>query len=897
MTTPDPERRIERDVDDELAFHLESRVRELMARGESEDAARRRAAAEFGDLTASRRELAAVDRRRDRRGSIGRWARALGHDLWYAARSLRRTPAFTIAATTVLTIAIGASLAIFAVVEGVLLRPLPFGHPNRLVAAGHDMPSIGLMHQPQAPATYFTYLRLARSIDGIGAYREGEVNVAIPGGARDPERLVDARISATLLPVLQVAPILGRAFSEDDDRPAAAPVALVSEGLWRSQFGADPGVVGRPLDVDGVHREVIGVMPASFRFPAPTTAVWLPLQLDPVNPPGSAFAYGAVARLKSGVTVADAERDFATVLPRAPEIVPKFVPGMTTQQILDQVHPTPTLVPLREEMTGEVAATLWIVAAAAGLVLLVACANVTNLTIVRADARAREIGVRAALGAGRVRLRLHFFVESALVASASGALGLIVAAIVVRLLASGAPAAIPRFAEVNIDIGVVIFAIALVGLVTLTCGLAPALRVGRASDALRDGGRRHTAGRAQHRLRAALVVVQVAVALVVLAGSGLLVRTVAHLRAVRPGFDPAHVATFWLSLPTARYPGDGPIVAFYSRVVERAMALPGVERAGLTSRLPLELHGQDPNPLYPENDPSFANKLPPLQLLTAVDDGYFRVMNIPLLAGKMFDRPDIQHEGEAIVSNSTARFFWNDATGVNAIGKRFRLLPGRPLFTVIGVVADVHDTALTDVASPVVYFPEVVETASAPAQTKRTMALVVRSARDPDDINAAVRQIVRDLDPMLPVFDTRPMPAVLQAATTQLRFVIVILSAAAVVTLLLGAVGLYGVLTYVVTLRRRELGIRLALGASPRAVALALARNGVMLSTMGIAAGLIVFALVSRFIGAWLFGVARTDPLTIGGSAAILLAIAVASSWAPARRAARVDPIEALRAD
>ncbi|HKW00300.1 MAG TPA: ABC transporter permease [Vicinamibacterales bacterium] len=897
MTAGDPRRRIERDIDDEIRFHLESRVRDLVAKGEPDAEARRRAEAEFGDLSASRRELAAVDQRRSERGLVARWIGAVGQDVRYAARSLRRSPAYTIAATAVLSVGIGATVTIFAIVEGVLLRPLPFGHPDRLVGAWHDMPSIGLMHQPQAPATYFTYKLLAHSIDGIGVYREADVNVAQPGGASEPERLANARISATLLPVLEVAPLLGRPFTEADDRPGAAPVALISEGLWRSRFAGDVAVIGRPLEVDGVRREVIGVMPASFRFPSAATALWIPLQLDPVEPPASAFAYGAVARLKPGVAVADATREFAAVLPHAPEVVPKFVPGITTRQILDQVHPAPTLVPLREDLTGAIAGTLWILAFAATLVLLVACANVANLTLVRADTRQREVALRAALGAGRVRLLLHFFVESCLVAGISAALGLAAATLGVRLFVRTDPANIPRLAEVSVDWGVTLFAIAIAALVAIACGLVPALRFRRPAAAIRDGGRSQTAARAQHRLRGALVAIQIAVALIAMAGSGLLLRTVAHLHAVRPGFDAARVSTFWISLPAATYKGDGPIVTFYSGLVERVRGLPNVEAAGLASRLPLESHGLDPNPLYPEDDPSYGNKLPPLQLLTSVDEHYFHAMGIPLLAGKPFERMNAQRDGEAIVSSSTARLFWNDATGAAALGKRFRLLPTRRLYTIIGVTADVRDTALTDASSPVVYFPETIEADATVPQTKRTMALVVRTANEQDGVADAVRKVVRDLDPSLPVFDARPMSVVVGAATAQLTFVIGLLGAAAAMTLALGAVGLYGMLGYVVTLRRRELGIRLALGASPRAVTVAFTRDGVGLAALGIVVGLGVFGIVARYLRTWLFGVAASDPVTIGASVAALLAIATLASWAPARRAARVNPVEALRAE
>jgi putative ABC transport system permease protein len=893
----DPDRRVERDVDDEIAFHLDSRVRDLTAGGASEDAARRIAEAEFGDLAASRHELAAVNHDRDARRPIGRWIEAMAQDLRHAARSLRRSPAFTITATLVLAIGIGASAAIFDVVNGVLLRPLPFGHPDRLVGAWHDMPSIGLMHQPQAPATYFTYQQLARSIEGIGVYREGEVNVADPGGRGDPERLADARVSATLIPVLQVSPLVGRVFTDADDGPIAPPVVLISEGLWRSRFNGSPAVLGRPLDVDGISREIVGVMPSSFRFPAEATALWIPLQLDPANPPAAAFAYGAVARLKPGVTILEADRDFAAVLSRAPEIVPKFVQGITTRQILDQAHPIPVLAPLRDDIVGTIAGTLWVVAAAAALVLIVACANVANLTLVRADARQRETAVREALGAARGRLLTHVLGESAIVAALAGLVGLAVAAVAVRLLVSASPSGIPRLADVGIDRSVGCFAVLVTTFAAVFCGMLPALRLGRTGTALREGARGATTGRRQHRVRGALVAAQLALGLVILAGSGLLMRTFERLHAVQPGFDAEHLSTFWISLPAARYKSDPAIVEFYSRLADRVSALPDIQVVGLTSRLPLQSHGRDPNPLYPEDDPSYATRLPPLQLLTSVNADYFRVMGIPLLAGKTFERIGEQREGDAIVSSSTARVFWNDPSGIAALGKRFRTLPTGRLYTVVGVVGDVHDTGFADPPGQAVYFPETVQTDAASGQTKRTLALVVRERGDETPLADSIRRVLGDLDSTLPVFDVRPMTAVLADETAQLTLVIVILGAASTVTLVLGAVGLYGALAYVVTLRRRELGIRLALGASPQRVAATVARYGLTLALAGVAAGLALFALIARFVRVWLFDVAVSDPAALGGAALTLVAIAMLASWAPARRAARVDPVEALRAE
>jgi predicted permease len=629
---------------------------------------------------------------------------------------------------------------------------------------------------------------------------------------------------------------------------------------------------------------------SSFQRPRPR---WTPLQLDPVDPPGTAFAYGAVARLAAGVTVADAERDFTSVLPRAPELVPKFVSGITTQQIMDQVHPKPSLAPLREDITGGIAATLWMVAAAAALVLLVACANVANLTLVRADAHQREIAVREALGARRGRVMLYFFAESLVVAAAATALGLAGAASAVRFLVAAGPAGIPRLNEVVIDVRTVLFSVAVAGGTALVVCRFPRSHA-RQSRASRRRPEQHRRTDAAPRAKRSGCRADRAGARR-LAASGLLVRTSARLHAVHPGFAPEQVSTFWISrLPPGT--GDAAVVGFYSRLIERVAAMPGVEIVGLTSRVPLESHGVDPNPLYPEDDPSYATKLPPLEIFTAINGDYFRAMGIPILAGRTFDRLEAQRDGDAIVSRRTAELFWKDATGVAALGKRFRPLPTSRWYSVIGVVGDTRDTALSDPPAQVVYLPETLAAEGAYAQAKRTMALVVRTAGEGTQIATAVPQVVRELDPALPTFDVRPLTAVVSAATARLTFIIFILGGAASVTLILGAVGLYGVLAYIVTLRKRELGIRMALGASPRAVGAEMARYGIAVSIVGIAMGLASFTLAARLLRGLLFGVASSDPLTLGGSAVILLSIAIVASWVPARRAARVDP-HALRAE
>jgi len=420
--------------------------------------------------------------------------------------------------------------------------------------------------------------------------------------------------------------------------------------------------------------------------------------------------------------------------------------------------------------------------------------------------------------------------------------------------------------------------------------------VDRGNLALREA-RGGTASRGQHRIRSALVAAQIALSLVVLAGSGLLLRSFERLHAVRPGFDPEHVASFWMSLPRAKYPSDTSEVRFYSRLIARVAQLPGAESVGLTSRLPLVGRGINQNPLYPEDAPAYATKLPPLQLFTTIGGDYFRTMRIPLLAGKFFDPIDEQREGDAIVSRRAAVLFWKDSTGRSALGKRFRGLPTGPWYTVVGVVGDVEDTTLAAPPSPTVYFPQIVQQDSVTRHTARTMALVIRATGAPTTIVLAAQRVVRELDPTLPAFDARPMTEALAASTARLEFTILVLGGAAVVTVILGAVGLYGVIALVVTLRRRELGIRIALGASPRSVTAATTGQGIALTSVGLMAGLVLFAVAARLMRGFLFRVAPWDPLSVVGAGFVLLAVATLASWIPGRRAGRVDPAEALRAE
>lgn len=817
-----------------------------------------------------------------------------------AWRALRRSPAFAITASLTLVLGIAAAITIFTVVDGVLLRPLPYQHPDRLVGVWHDLPGVNIHKANQTSATYFTYQKLARTLDGIAVYQDGAVNVSDPSGGSEPQRVDAAFVSATLLPTLEVRPVLGRNFSGAEDLPKGPDVVIISDEMWHTRFGGARDVLGKTLQVNGKSHEIIGVMPPRFGFPTAATRLWVPMQLDPAAPFPGGFSYDAVARMKAGVTVDAVNRDLVAVMPRMVELSPNLAPGVSTQMLIDQARPRPFVVPLKDDMTSGIAKTLWIVAAAAALVLLVACANVTNLILVRADARQRELAVREALGAGRARVLTHFLAESAMITAVAGVVGFGVAAAVIRLFVATGPADMPRLSEIHVDLATVGFALVVSALVAVVCSIIPALRLGslRLSVALREGGRSGTAGRVQQRVRSALVAAQIALALVALAGSALLLRTFQRLNAVKPGFDGEQLATFWLSLPDARYSSDTAIARFYTVLLDRVRELPGVQDAAITSRLPLLGRGMNQNPFYPENDPSYATKIPPLQIYTTIDGSYFHAMRIPMVAGHTFGRLDTQRQYEAVISQATAYQFWHDSTGREAIGKRFRDLPGHgDWYTVIGVVGNVRDTALAAPPSQTVYFPEVATPDPQGSQTHRTMALVVRALGEPTALSNAVQRTVRDLDPALPLFDVRPMSAVVRAATAQLSFTIIIIAAAAIVTLVLGAIGLYGVMAYIVALRSRELGVRIALGASPGSVVAMLTRQGVVLTAIGIVGGLALFAVVARFLRALLFGVAPSDPVALVGAAALLVVVAALASWIPARRSAHLDPAIVLRAE
>jgi putative ABC transport system permease protein len=823
----------------------------------------------------------------------------LRSSLRHSWRSLRRAPGFSASVILTLAIGIGAATAIFAVVDAVLLRPLPYGNPGRLVGAWFHMPSVGLPQAEQTRGTYLTFQRYARTITGIAAYESNSADLVDPQQRTEPAHLDDAQATANLAQVLEVPPALGRWFTAEEDLPNGAQVAVLSDGLWRSHYGADPTIVGKKVLIYGRSTEIIGVMPASFRFPDNNTQLWVPLRLDPNDPQSGGFNYNAVARLRPGVTREQAEREFKHVLPRMVEVTPQLVPGVTTQMMLDQAKPVPYLTPLRQDVVGDVSRTLWMIAATAALVLLVTCTNVANLMLVRADARHREFAVRAALGAGRRRVVGQFFSEAIVLASVAAVLGLGGAWIGVRLLVANGPTQIPRLTEIHVGWQVIAFTMVTTVVVAFACSLVPAVRFlrGPVYSGLREGDRGGTTGRARQRVRSTLVGAQIAFALVVLATSGLLLRSFERLTSVRPGFDADGLATLWITTPHQRYPNDTTIVQFYTQLTQRAAQIAGVRSVGLTAHLPLSTNGMNWSPTYAEGNLADQTKIPPLAIYSRVDSGYFSTMHMPMIAGRGFDDIQRQTPNEVVISRTAARVYFHDSTGANALNKTVRELPTSVPLRVIGVVGDVRDTSLAAPPAPEIYQSESVAADTTFGGVSQTMALVVRTRGNVVTTTRALEAVVHDIDPTLPTFDVATMRERMDLSMARLTFTMIILSVAAAVTLILGVIGLYGVIAYIVTLRRRELGVRIALGAQPASVAAMVTRQGLTLSVGGVVVGLALVVIVARFLRSFLFEVGPTDPVTLGGATAVLVFFALAASWIPARRAARVNPIEAMRGD
>jgi putative ABC transport system permease protein len=812
-------------------------------------------------------------------------------ELRYAARRLLRVPSFTITTVFVLALGVGATTAVFSVVNGVLLRPLPYADPGRLVALTHTIEVSGVPEADQSDASVLLYQEHAKAFTGIGAWRDRDVNLELVDGQAGPaERVASAGVTSNLFEVLGVPPVLGRDFRRGEDRVGTAPVAMLSYRFWQRHFGGAQSVIGKRIVVDGVSCEIVGVMPEGFVFPRSAPELWFPLQLDPSKANAGSFNYRALARLRGDATRASARADLARVLPGLLDEFPSQIP----RAMWEQAHVRPVVTPLLESIVGDVSALLWILLGSVGLVLLIACANVANLFLVRGEARQLELAVRGALGSGIAGIVAQCLSEALVLAATGGLIGVLLAVVGVSWAGGWADdMGVPRLEQVSIDGRVLAFALAVCAISTLLVSLIPLLRARRVQIAivLRESGRGSTAGAERQRTRSALVVAQVALALVLVVGSGLLARSFTRLRSVQPGFDGRDVSMTRLALSSTSYPTGPARVQFYGRLLDQVRALPGVREATISDWVPLTSDHNDVV-VTVEDHPLPPDALPADHYVATVDPNYFKTMGIPLLAGQTHESP---YRGlpssNVVVSKAFAERYW---PGGSALGKKIRPALTGPWFTIVGEVGDVHYEALNKPAETAIYMP-LLPADSTSLGTPTFVTLLVRT-EGRQDVALPIQNIVHALDPALPTYDQRTLSAVISAASSRARVTMLLLVIASTLALVLGTVGLYGVLAYGVSLRQREIGVRIVLGAKPAEVSWMISRQGLGLALAGIAIGTGFAVGATRLLSGLLYGVSPTDPLTWGATCIGLLGMAGLASWVPARRAAAVDPAEALRA-
>jgi putative ABC transport system permease protein len=796
----------------------------------------------------------------------------LVHDLRYAVRLLRTRPGFAAVAILTLALGIGATTAIFSVVHAVLLNPLPFRDAARLVhvrITGRD----GALF-PLPDTDFLAWRAQNRTADAVAVFASGSTTLTGDGA---PERLTAAGVTDRFFDVLGARPLLGRVLQEGDDKPGAPKTALISYALWTRRFRSDASVVGRAVTLDAESHTIVGVMPAGFRFPDADVDVWWVLTMKPPLRRGPFYTWG-IARLSPGVRIDALRANLETITAG-----------------LKRDHPGPddwvmNAVPLQEAIVGDVRTILYALLGAVGFLLLIATANVANLLLARAAARDREIAVRGALGAGRSRIAAQLVTESLVLALLAGAAGLIVAVWGTRALLALAPEGIPRLAEVRMNVSVFGFALGVAALSGLLFGVAPALRASRTPlvETLKDGGRGGS-GVSHRRAQRLLVVSEIALALMLSVGAGLMIRSFAALQRVSPGFEPSRLLTFRLSLPGARYDTRVKVRDFYLALVERLEALPGVRAAGLTVSLPPHRLTMTDN-FTPEGMTLPPNQSAPLGPLLFVSERYFTALGAPLLRGRFFTERDQRDAPEVVIINDAlARQFFR---GQDPVGRRLKNGgPERPdnhWMTIVGVVGDVSYSGLDAAPEPTVYFPF-------RQATSDTQFVVVRTAGEPGSVATAARQIVAGLDKDLPIADLSTMDEVMTASMASPRFRTTLVSIFAAVGLLLAAIGIYGVMSYAVTERTHEIGVRAALGADRGDLMRLVLGETIALAAAGISLGLAGALLTTRLIRVLLFRVEPTDPITFAGISVVLAMAALAASYIPARRAMRVDPMVALR--
>jgi putative ABC transport system permease protein len=805
---------------------------------------------------------------------------SFSQDLRYAARMLIKSPGFTFIVVLALALGIGANSAIFSVVNSVLLRPLPFGEPEQLMMVWGVDRNSGEGRIVLSVPDLNDIREQSRTLEYVAPYN-GTGSMLANGD--DTERLFGANVPADIFPLLRVQPVMGRTFTREEDVPGGPAVVVISQGLWQRSFGSDPAIIGKEIKLAGKATTVVGVMPADFRFPVQNqkSEYWQPISSAPsyiANKDNRGTrSLRVVARLKPGVTTAQAESELAAIGQRLASQYPDTNTGLSFN-----------VTPLHEEIVGSIRPALLVILGAVGFVLLIACANVANLLLARASARHKEIAIRTALGASRLRIIRQLLTESLLLSLLGGALGLLLAMWGVDLLIAASPTDLPRVKEIGLDAQVLGFT-ALVSILTgLLFGVAPALQSTRLelNESLKEGGRGSTDGLRRNRVRSLLVVSEVALSLVLLVGAGLLIRSFVYLLNLSPGFDTQGVLIADIPLSRSRYPTGEQQAAFTRQAIERTRELPGVTSVAAVNIVPLSGDGRQSS-FTIEGRPVPDGQEPDGEVTTVSPD-YFRTMGIPLLKGRTFTEQDkTDSPSVVIISETLAR---QNFPGEEPLGKRLILDDEKPAYEIIGVVGDVRHEGLEKETYPGYYL-------SFYQAPERQVNLMVRSAPtvDPAGLQSAVRNVIKEMDQEQLVWETKTMEQLRAESVARRRFNMMLLGIFAALALLLAAVGIYGVMSYSVTQRTHEIGIRLALGAQTSDVLRMVVRQGMTLAFVGVGIGLAAAFIVTRIMSSLLFGVSPTDALTFGVVAMLLLGIALLACLIPARRATRVDPMVALR--
>jgi predicted permease len=873
------------DLDEELRAHLDAQTRKHEQAGLTREQASRRANIEFGGLEQIREDC------RDARGVA--LIETGVQDLRYAWRVLRKDASFTLIATLTLALGIGASTTVFSVVNQVLLRPLPYPDVERVVFPWRVPPpsfDVGFSEIPWGRVEFLELAAESRAFEHLGAFLGGAFNLT---GGGEPARFDGVRVSAGFFSVLGVAPRLGRVFRADEDQPGHELEVVLSDRLWRDRFGGDPAVTGRTVNLNGSPYTIVGVMPPAFAFPQSVgmpgsftlprqTALWVPLALSRgARTRGEPAELAVIGRLTPGMTARRAQAELDRFAQRMDRELPQAKGWFNTR-----------ITTMTRQLAGETRRPLLLLFGAVGVVLLIACSNVANLLLTRSIARSREFTLRAALGAGRGRLIRQVITESLLVAAIGGLAGIAFAYGGVAFAKAFGPSNIPRLPEVHIDPSVLLFAIAVSLMTGVVFGLAPAWAAARDQliPSLKEGGPRSGHGARGSRLRSALLVTEVALALVLAIASGLLVRTFSHLVAADGGFNPDRVLTFELTLPPSSYGSLDRIVNAYQSVLQKVQALSGVESAGLGETVPMGGAGESTG-LRISDRPSAGELAPPFANYTILSAGYLSAVGTPLLQGRDFRATDTADAPPvAIVNAAMARKYW---PGQGVIGKQVGL-PIHPFnMTVVGVVANVKHLSIREEPGPEIYVPFTQK----PWPSMSTMHVAVRTKTAPASMTESIRAAVHAVDPDLPMAGVATLETLVDDAMAQPRFSMLLVGGFGALSLLLACVGLYGAVSYAVTSRTQEIGIRLALGAPRRRVLGLVLGHCVRITSLGIAIGVALALVLLKAIAGFLYGVEPTDPATFATLSLLLLAVALLACYVPARRAARVDPLVAMRAE